>query len=244
MTTKIGRRKLPKSTKTSVAAVKNKADENRRASNFERVVAAFAGELDECQSAFGAWRNAVEKADDALYAALGRVYQAYRNVAENRDAFLEYAKAQDGVKIDHRKTVFHYMINLSDLDVSASTCSQYAACLHYALHEKVAFEANAFIDFLKRHGKITQAADEFRQLNRERTKTRGRRSNYEIGQLRAESYPNVPTVDFADTGDEPGLFVILGERREGQKPTFLPITLNDEKAVRVFFESLAKKPDA
>jgi len=211
-------------------------------SNFESVVEAFSGELEECQSAFGLWREASEQADQALYLALGRVYQAYAHVIKNKDAFLEYAKAQDGVKSDHRKTVFHYMINLSDLEVSASTCSQYAACLQFALYENVDFDAKAFVDFLEMQGKIAQTAARFRQLDRERTKIRGRRSNYEIGQLKAESYPYVENVDFTDETTETGLFVILGQRKDGEKPTFLPVALNDEKTVRAFFESLAKKP--
>ena len=239
--------KIPETSKTSLSVVKEGArqrERERSRSNFERAVEAFTSELEECQSAFSAWRTAAEQADDALYAALGRVYQAYERVDANKDAFLEHAKAQDGVKIDHRKTVFHYMINLSDLAVSASTCSQYVACLQYALREGVAFEAAAFVEFLKQHGKVAQAAARFRQLDRERTKTRGRGSNYELGQLKAEAHANVPDVDFAHKPNETGFFLILGERRDGQKPTFLPIAQTDEKALRAFFESLAKMPDA
>lgn len=223
------------------ASADRAADAKRE--NFARVVEAFTDEISSCKAAFDQWRDAAGKADDALYAALGRVYQAYETVDKNAEAFDAFVKDHDALKLDHRKTRMHYMIDLSDLDGSRSTRSQYAACLLSALGSKIPFKVAEFVGFLESEGGVAQAASNFRKRNAERTKTRGRRSNYEIGQMRASQYDAKPASQFSREPDQPGFFVTLGEFQHGETPKLFPIALNDEKAVRAFFEALAKTAD-
>lgn len=220
-------------------------DARQRQERQARLGETLRASLEVCKSAYQAWGTSQKKADEKLFQALGAVYAATAPALADPGLFRDWLFETDAVRLDQRKSAYHYMLELMKVEAKKSSITKYAQAMLYAGLSAVDHNQEAFARFVQEQGGLSDCAEKYRrhQQARKGEDGRGRRSYRDMGlQALDRMEAGIPVnPDQLEGEGEAELFVMLARKGEDGRVALYPATITDQKVIDAALSGLGRQ---
>ncbi|MGQ9370370.1 hypothetical protein [Azospirillum sp. ST 5-10] len=192
----------------------------------------FDSKIEALAAYFREWQGHKIKSDDLLYRALGNVYRFSKQLSNQREQFIAYAKSKS-VPANRRSTIFLVCTKII-FRTDRQAASKYAGVMAFAEANGVPGDTELFTQFVKSRGGIEACLASWRAQNKG-TKIQHSRPNPNGSTLvkKINRLPLVETIeDVKDVDGHVDAFMLIAIRNEKGSFSLVSTPIHDDKMLK------------